>query len=92
MAMAANAMAANAYVLITVDPQKTAEVVERLMAIPKAVVHEVLGPYDVVVELEEDTLVDITSVVQSKIRPVPGIVSTVTCLWAESANKHAGGE
>ena len=77
-------MAANAYVLLSVDPPRTQAIVERLRTIPRAIVHEVLGPYDVVVELEEDTREDLTAVVRSKIRPVPGITSTITCLWLES--------
>ena len=85
-------MAANAYVLLTVEPQKTDEVLERLEAIPRALVRQVLGPYDVIVELYEDTAVDITSVVQSKIRPITGITQTVTCLWVDSAFVQAGGE
>ena len=85
-------MAANAYVLLTVEPQRTEEVVKRLSAIPRALVREVLGPYDVIVELAEDTTVDITSVVRSKIRPVPGVTNTVTCMWVESADTQAGGE
>jgi DNA-binding Lrp family transcriptional regulator len=85
-------MGANAYVLITVAPQSTQDVRKRLEAIPRAIVREVLGPYDMVVELAEDTVVDITKVVQSKIRPVPGVTSTVTCLWIGSEQAQAGGE
>ena len=36
-------MAANAYVLLTVEPQLTDEVAERLNAIPRALVRQVLG-------------------------------------------------
>ena len=85
-------MAVNAYVLVNVDPQKAVQVAERLNSIPRALVRQVLGPYDFVVELEEDTVVDITSVVRSKIRPVPGVTSTITCLWTEGADTQAGGE
>ena len=65
---------------------------ERLEAIPRALVREVLGPYDIIVELDEDTAVDITSVVASKIRPVTGITQTITCMWSEGADTQAGGE
>ena len=74
-------MAANAYVLLTVEPAQTRTVVERLRAIPRALVTEVLGPYDIVVELEADSPEDITSILHNKIRPVPGVTSTVTCAW-----------
>jgi hypothetical protein len=34
-----------------------------------------------VVELESDTPENLTHVVRSKIRPVPGITNTITCMW-----------
>ena len=85
-------METNAYILLTVEPQRTEEVVARLRAIPRALVREVLGPYDLIVELSEDTITDITSVVQSKIRPVPGVTQTVTCIWTEGVSTQGGGE
>ncbi len=54
-------MAATAYILVNTEPARTQEVVEQLRAIPGAFVREVLGPYDVVVELEADTQEDITA-------------------------------
>lgn len=74
-------MAANAYVLVTVDPTLTKEVTERLRAIPRAIVREVLGPYDLVMELESDSPENLTATLQQKVRPVRGITSTVTCVW-----------
>ena len=73
----------HAYILINVDPQRTVAVLERLRAIPGAHVHEVLGPYDIVVELEAEAPEYITSTLREKIRPVPGVESTVTCTWME---------
>jgi hypothetical protein len=46
-------MSVNAYVLINVEPERLPEVLERLHAIPGGIVREVIGPYDVVVELEQ---------------------------------------
>jgi len=43
-----------AYVLINVEPARTQEVLGRLRAIPGALVREVLGSYDVVLELEAE--------------------------------------
>ena len=43
-------MAANAYVLVNVEPARTQEVLDRLNNISGAAVREVLGPYDVVVD------------------------------------------
>jgi hypothetical protein len=44
-------------------------------------VREVLGPYDVVIELEADTREDITAILRHKIRPIRSITNTVTCTW-----------
>jgi len=86
-------MSANAYILLNVDPAKTEEVVQQLRTIPGALMREVTGPYDVIVELESDTVVDLTALVRSKIRTISGITSTITCLWIEgSFGEHAGGE
>ena len=48
-------MAAHAFILVNVDPASTQEVAKKLQAITGAVVHEVLGPYDFVVDLEADS-------------------------------------
>jgi DNA-binding Lrp family transcriptional regulator len=74
-------MSVNAYVLINVEPNMIQEVVERLRAIPGGIVREVLGRYDVVVELEADTEEDLAGILSHEINPIPGISSTVTCTW-----------
>ena len=74
-------MAANAYILVNVEPARTQAVVQQLRGIPGTVVREVLGPYDAVVELEADTQEDITSILRNKIRAIKGISNTVTCIW-----------
>ena len=74
-------MAANGYVLITVDPAKTKGVRDRLQGISGAIVREVLGPYDFVIEVEADTEEDLTGMLRNKIRSISGVTSTVTCLW-----------
>ena len=73
-------MAVNSYILINVEPARTRAVVEQLQSISGAVVHEVLGPYDMVVDLEADTQEDMTSLLRNKIRPIHGITNTVTCI------------
>ena len=86
-------MAAHAYVLLNVEPAVTDNVIKQLRAIPGAFIREVLGPYDVVVELEKDTAVDITAVVRTKIRSIRGVTSTTTCMWFEGAyGLEAGGK
>jgi len=57
------------------------EVVKKLGAIPSAVVHEVLGPYDFVMDLEADTQEDVTAILKNKIRPINGVTNTVTCIF-----------
>lgn len=74
---------AHAYVLVTADPTKTEAVAERLRTIPGARVHEVMGPYDMVVELEAEAIEYISQILRNSIRPVPGVTSTVTCTWME---------
>ena len=74
-------MAANAFILVNIEPAKTQAVVERLRSIPGAVVQEVMGPYDAIVELESDTQEDITAILRNKIRSVDGVTNTVTCPW-----------
>jgi uncharacterized protein with GYD domain len=74
-------MAATAYILVNTEPARTQEVVKQLRDIPGAFVREVLGQYDVVVELEADTQEDITAALRNQIRPINGITDTVTCLW-----------
>ncbi|MBI2871600.1 MAG: Lrp/AsnC ligand binding domain-containing protein [Chloroflexi bacterium] len=63
------------------EPARTQVVIEQLRTIPRAVVHEVLGPYDIVVELETDTPEDITAILRQKIRTIRGVTNTVTCPW-----------
>lgn len=73
-------MAANAYILVNVDPTDTEDVISKLQAINGAVVHEVLGLYDFVVDLEADTQEDITAILRHKIRPIKGVTNTITCI------------
>ena len=54
---------------------------ERLHAIPGGIVREVVGPYDIVVELEADTEEDLARVLRHKISPIPGVSNTATCTW-----------
>jgi DNA-binding Lrp family transcriptional regulator len=71
-------MDVHAYVLVNVDPVQTQKVMERLRGISGAVVREVIGPYDIVVELEAEAVEYITATLREKIRPIPGVTSTVT--------------
>ncbi len=74
-------MAVKAYILITADPGRTADLAARLATLPGVVeTHEVMGPYDIVVELEAAELNQITEALRGTIRPLPGIRNTVTCV------------
>lgn len=78
-------MAVKAYILITVDTALTKDVLARLHQLEEAVeVHEVLGPYDIVVELETERFESVTSTLREKIRPIEGIRNTVTCVDVEN--------
>jgi len=68
-----------AYVLIVTNPGSTRAVLEHLRDIPNVQsVHEVMGPYDIVVELVTDTLTDIPPILSDRIRTVDGIQSTTS--------------
>ena len=76
-------MESHAYVLINVEPARTQRVIAHLRTIPGATVREVLGPYDIIMELEAEAPEYVTAILREKIRPVAGITSTVTCPWIE---------
>jgi DNA-binding Lrp family transcriptional regulator len=72
-----------AFVLINVEPARTREVLERLRAIPGALVREVLGSYDIVLEVETEAPEYLTHIVREKVRPVPGVLTTTTLTWID---------
>jgi DNA-binding Lrp family transcriptional regulator len=41
-------------------------------------VHEVMGPYDIIVEIDVPTLVDVPPILSSHIRTISGIQSTTS--------------
>ena len=72
-------MAVKAYVLVVTDPGKTRRVIDAMRNIPGIVaMHEVMGPYDIVVEIEVAALQDIPAVLGEKIRGIEGIESTTS--------------
>lgn len=74
-------MAVKAYVLVTADTTRTKDVVVRLRKL-KGVkeVSEVMGPYDIVVELVAEEFDQITDILRKDIRPIDGIRNTLTCV------------
>jgi DNA-binding Lrp family transcriptional regulator len=68
-----------AYVLVVTNPGETRNVVNAVGQIPGVVeMHEVMGPYDIVIELEVESLSDVPPILSEKIRTVPGIESTTS--------------
>jgi DNA-binding Lrp family transcriptional regulator len=68
-----------AYVLVVTDPGKTRHVHEEIAKIPGIEeLHEVMGPYDLVVELKVESLQDIPTILGERIRTLDGIQSTTS--------------
>jgi len=74
-------MAVKAYILINTETNLTQSVAEMIRGMTGTTeVNEVLGPFDLVVELEAVRLEDVTSILRDKIRPISGVRDTVTCV------------
>lgn len=72
-------MAIKAYVLVVTDPGKTKHVHQEIQKIPHIVeMHEVMGPYDIVIEIEVQSLQDIPTILGERIRTIDGIQSTTS--------------
>jgi len=72
-------VAIKAYVLVVSDPGKTKgvlEVIRRIEGVTET--HEVMGPYDIVAEIEVDNLTDVPAILGDKIRKIAGIQSTTS--------------
>jgi DNA-binding Lrp family transcriptional regulator len=68
-----------AYVLVVTNPGETRNVVAAVSAVEGVVeLHEVMGPYDIVIEIEVESLKDVPPILSDKIRSVPGIESTTS--------------
>jgi DNA-binding Lrp family transcriptional regulator len=68
-----------AYVLIVTDPVRTKEVFAALKAVDQITeVHEVMGPYDIVCEIEVNDLTEIPPILGDRVRRIPGIESTTS--------------
>jgi DNA-binding Lrp family transcriptional regulator len=68
-----------AYVLIVTNPGATRRVADALTNIAGInVVHEVMGPYDIVAELVTESLTDIPPILADRIRTLEGIQSTTS--------------
>ncbi len=68
-----------AYVLVVANPGATKDVYAALQKI-KGVTecHEVMGPYDIVAEIEVEDLADVPPILSDHIRVIPGVESTTS--------------
>ena len=68
-----------AYVLIVTEPGATRRLVETIRDLDLVhEVHEVRGPYDIVAEIQAESLQEIPGILQEQIRSLPGIHSTTS--------------
>lgn len=68
-----------AYVLVVANPGATKNVYNALQNV-KGVTesHEVMGPYDIVVEIEVENLADVPTILSEHIRSISGVESTTS--------------
>jgi len=68
-----------AYVLVVANPGATKNVFTALQNVTGVVeTHEVMGPYDIVVEIQVDDLADVPTILSDHIRSIPGVESTTS--------------
>lgn len=73
-------MSVQAYVLVQTAVGKAAEVATAIRRTDGVLmVHDVTGPYDVIIQVEAATMDDLGALVVSRIQAVDGIVRTLTC-------------
>ncbi len=73
-----------AYVLINSETAYTNQVVEKIRGISGVVeIHEVLGPYDIVAEVEAADIDSILHILRQEIRVILGVRNTVTCITTD---------
>lgn len=77
-----------AYVLIVTNPGGTRRVAQALSDIPGVEeVHEVMGPYDIVVELVVSSLSEVPPILADRIRTIDGIQSTTSLVAFPDGNE-----
>lgn len=74
-----------AYVLVGCDPTKTKRVISTIRNIKGVTeAYEVMGPYDIVAEIEVETLTEIPSILGDNIRQIDGVQSTTSLVTLPS--------
>ena len=72
-------MTARAFVLIEAEAGTKQDVAAKARGLPNVeAVDILLGPYDIVVELEADSLTDVPPILSDRIRIIEGIQSTTS--------------
>jgi DNA-binding Lrp family transcriptional regulator len=73
-------MAVSAYILIQTEVGKAADVAQKVATIDGVVTSEdVVGPYDVIVRAEAETMDDLGRMIVSRVQMIEGITRTLTC-------------
>ena len=76
-----------AYVLIHAQTSETAEVVTMIRKIKGVTAADVtFGPFDAVAQVEAENLDAIGRIIVREIRPLPGVMDTITCLAVDPGN------
>jgi DNA-binding Lrp family transcriptional regulator len=76
-----------AYVLIHAQTSETAEVVTMIRKIKGVTTADVtFGPFDAVAQVEAENLDAIGRIIVREIRPLPGVMDTITCLAVDPGN------
>uniref|UniRef100_A0A7V4JQV3 Lrp/AsnC family transcriptional regulator n=1 Tax=Thermodesulfobacterium geofontis TaxID=1295609 RepID=A0A7V4JQV3_9BACT len=73
-------MAIRAYILINTQIGQTQKVVEELKKLPEAKkIDIIMGPYDIIVEVEVTTYEDLSYILLNQIQNISAINHTMTC-------------
>ncbi len=71
----------NAYSLISAEPGKTSEIFRKIKSIEGIKKAEtVAGPYDIVAQIEVDSLEKLTKIIFGDIRATAGVTNTTTLI------------
>lgn len=74
-----------AYIQISTEPGKMRSVLNASLNIPGVVEgHIVLGPFDIIIEIELASVSDLMRTVEQKLQIIPGIRSTTTVICFET--------
>ncbi len=82
-------MPLRAYILINTQIGKTAEVAHTLREMPEVKKLDIImGPYDIIAEVETDNHDTLSEVVLKKLQSIPSIQHTMTCPVVKLEETH----